>query len=300
MSELNNIHNKDFNYSQTPFFDYGETDSRISAAADRIERDNAAQLRRERTAKIFKVVIAVLLFTVFCQVVYHLYFARNVNIDKIYVDSGAGFSASDEQIVQMAGLSGTESYFSLDVTGIERRLERIPQIADAEVSKKFPDTLNIRIEGRLPLALCLVELSGAMVPAVVDSNGVIFQVGEGVQEYNLPVLSGIKVTEARIGARMPEPVVGFLESLNRLRGESQAFYNSISEFRFVRKTEEDFEVLMYPENYSIPVRVNSKINKKTFSYILLVLDVAEKQGMAADLQELDFRTDEVVYKVREE
>ena len=77
-------------------------------------------------------------------------------------------------------------------------------------------------------------------------------------------------------------------------------YYGISECRIIRKDNDDFEVLMYPQNYSIPVRVGSRIDKDLFTYILLVLDVARSQGMSDYLEELDFRTDEVVYRIRGE
>lgn len=300
MSQLDHFNNRDYNYSQTQFYNYGHSESNIAMAAERMEKDTAVQQRRERTAKIFKSIIAVLLFVIFCQVVYHLYFARNVTINRVEIESVSGFSASDEQIAEMAGIKKSLSYFSLDCAEVERRLERVPQIKNAQVEKKFPDTLKIKITGRTPLALCLVENPAGVIPVVIDSEGVIFQVGENVKNHNLPVMSGIKIDEAMIGAKMPPAVAVFLKSLEGLRAVSPVFFNSLSEFRVIRKANDDFEVLMYPENYSIPVRVGNKINKETFSYIMLVLDVAEQQGMIPALQELDFRTNEVVYKVRGE
>lgn len=300
MGQLNNFDNRAYGAANPDYFNYVSSGSSSVIAAERIEKDSAGQLKKERTARIFKVIIAVLLFVVFCQVLYHLYFARNITISRIVIESDSGFTATDRQIADMAGIKGGESFFSLNTMEIERKLERIPFISNAAVEKKFPDTLTIKISGRNPLALCLIEHDGGVVPGTIDSEGVIFQLGDTVGDLNLPILTGIKVNEARIGARMPQAVSGFLKSLETLRSDSPVFFNSISEFRIIRKTNNDFEVLMYPENYSIPVRVGNKINKEMFSYVMLVLDVAEQQGMVSELEELDFRTDEVVYKVRGE
>ncbi|MDC7228557.1 MAG: FtsQ-type POTRA domain-containing protein [Spirochaetales bacterium] len=300
MSQAYHFNNKEYNYSEPPFYGYNSVENNMVNAADRLEKDYRLRNKRERTAKIFKVIIAILLFVVFVQVFYHLYFARNVKVDKIQIETAAGFSASDEQILEMAGISTAESYFTVDENLIKARLERFPQISSAVVNKKFPDTLNISLQGRTPLAICLIESDGRIIPAAVDSGGVIFQLGKAVSNLNLPAVSGIRIDEARIGVKMPEAVTGFLEELDGLRRESPAFFNSISEIKIIRKSSDDFEVLMYPQNYSIPVRLGSKIDKELFTYVLLVLDVVKQQGMSAQLEELDFRTDEVVYRLREE
>jgi cell division protein FtsQ len=297
---MHDYNNREYNYPETPFYDYNSVENGMVNSAERFAKDNRLKDRRERTARAFKIIIAVLVFVIFIQVIYHLYFARNVIIDRIVIETGAGFSATDDQILKMAGIGSSESFFALDLEQVKIRLLRYPQIADVEVDKKFPDTLNLKIEGRVPLAVCLIESNGRVIPSAVDSNGVIFQIGKSVSDLNLPVVSGIKISEARMGVVMPAPVLGFLNSLEELRKDSPAFFNSISEFQIIRKSNDDFEVLMYPQNYSIPVRVGNRISKDLFTYIILVLDVARQQGLSDSLQELDFRTDEVVYRIREE
>ena len=300
MSQIHNFSNREYNYPETPFYDYNSAENGMVNSADRLEKDTRLKDRRDRTARAFKIIIAVLLFVIFIQVIYHLYFARNVVIDKIMIETEAGFSASDEQILEMAGISSSESFFALDIQKVKMKLQRYPQVASVEVEKKFPDTLNMKIEGRVPLAVCLIETDGRVIPAAVDSKGVIFQIGKSVTELNLPVVSGVKINEAKLGAVMPAPVIGFLDSLEKMRKDSPAFFNSVSEFQIIRKNNDDFEVLMYPQNYSIPVRVGNRISKDLFTYIILVLDVVRQQGLSKNLQELDFRTDEVVYRIREE
>ncbi len=300
MSQVHQFSSREYDYPETAFYDYNNSENTIFTKADRLEKDTLAQDRRVKTVKAFKIIIAVLLFVIFVQVLYHLYFARNINIEKIVIESGAGLSIQDDKLLEMAGIGKGVSFFALDTAQVELRLERFPQIASAAVEKKFPDTLNIHIEGRRPLAVCLVESGDRLIPAAVDSKGVIFQLGKSVNELNLPVMSGVRIDDARLGSVMPSPVTGFLKSLESLRKESPAFFNSISEFRIIRKTSDDFEVLMYPQNYNIPVRIGSRIDSETLSYIMLVLDVVKQQGISGYLEELDFRTDEVVYRIREE
>ncbi len=300
MSNFHELDSRDYNYTDAPVYNYRSFESKIVDASDRIEKDHRLQERREKTARLFKLIIVFLLFVIVVQVIYHLYFAQNMHINRVFIKSDANFKASDSQILEMAGIGPSESFFSFDEGQVKLRLERYPQIASAEVEKKFPDALHISLKGRDPLVICLVEVDGRAVPAAVDSEGVIFQIGKSVSELNLPVLSGVRINKARLGSVMPLPVTGFLAGLEDLRRDSPVFFNSISEFRIERKSSEGFDVLMYPQNYSIPVRVGNTIDKELFTYVMLVLDVAEKQGITDNLEELDFRTDEVVYRIRGE
>jgi cell division protein FtsQ len=300
MSQAHQFNNREVPPAGTPFYNYKESEPERNARIIRSASKAEHHFDKRKTAKIFKAVIILLLFVILVQISYHLYFARNILIEKIVIETDSGFSVTDEQVLQMAGLGGSESYFSLKPEQVKARLERYPQVASVNVEKQFPGTLIIGIQGRIPVAVCLIESEGKTIPAAVDSEGVIFQMGKSVTELDLPVLSGIKFGEVGLGSRMPRPVAGFLSDLQQLGKDSPAFFNSISELKFIKKTNEDFEVLMYPQNYSIPVRIGNGIDKKLFTYVILVLDVVTRQGMSEYLEELDFRTDEVVYKIREE
>ncbi|MDC7127039.1 MAG: FtsQ-type POTRA domain-containing protein [Spirochaetales bacterium] len=293
-------YNKEFNNHNIPFYDYSNTEHKLVNAAERAAKDDRHQKRRENTVKTFKIIIAVLLTVVILQIVYHLYFARNVVIDKIKVRTDQNFVMTNDDVLEMAGLKVSESYFAIEPEAIKKRLESYPQVASAVVEKRFPDTLLIDIKGRYPLAICLIEAGNRVIPAAVDSEGVVFQLGKSVIDLDLPVVSGIKFTEPRVGAVLPSSVIAFLESLNNLKVESSVYFNSISECRIIRKNDNDFDVLMYPRNYSIPVRIGNRISKDVFTYMLLVLDVVHQEGLEKDLSELDFRTDKVVYKVKGE
>ena len=300
MNNMPQANNREYSSFNPHYYDYNSTDPSVPAEFSRVSGQKRKESRKRRAARLLRVMIILLAFTVFLQLAYHLYFARNVRIDRIVISADSGFGYTDEQVLKMSGIDSSVSYFSVKTDDIEAKLERYPQIADAEVDKHFPNRLDINIRSRTALAICLIDDGGLIIPAAVDANGVIFQIGKSVSDTNLPVLSGIRMKEARLGSKMPVPITGFLGSLEKLRSESPVFFNSISELQFIKKSNDDFEVLMYPQNYSIPVRIGSRIDRELFTYMILVLDVVKQQGIAEALEELDFRTDEVVYRIREE
>ena len=73
----------------------------------------------------------------------------------------------------------------------------------------------------------------------------------------------------------------------------------ISELRIVKKTDREFEVLLYPANHRVPVRIGPEINEKLCTYIMMVLDVMERENLLGSMDEIDFRTGEIVYSTRE-
>ncbi len=297
MSNLQHFeHYNDFTYSSG----HGAHKGTVKAPENSRRLTEAARIenKKAKAVKILKASIIVLAFILVMQLAYHLYFAGNIVIKHLVIDTGTDLQLSESQLLKMAGLKSSQSFFSVDTAVIEQNLERYPQVQSAYAQKKFPDTLVVSVKGRTPLALCIVENGEGTLPVTVDKEGVIFQAGENVTDLNLPVLSGIKFSDAGLGVVLPGPVVSFLSGLDSLNRESPEFYNMISELKFIKKDNDDFDVLMYPQNYSIPVRIGKRIDKELLTYVVLVLDVVKTQGLESQIEELDFRTDEVVYRVR--
>jgi cell division protein FtsQ len=57
---------------------------------------------------------------------------------------------------------------------------------------------------------------------------------------------------------------------------------------------------MYTEGFRVPVRMESTIDKNTSTYALMVLDVLTQRGEADDIAEVDFRSGEIVYRMKED
>ncbi len=95
---------------------------------------------------------------------------------------------SDDHVRAVLGTTPGENIFRLDLSDLERGLERDPWIADAHVERRLPDTLRVTIEERT--AAVLVDLGGLYL---ADASGRVFkraaiQRGEG---RGLPVVTGL-------------------------------------------------------------------------------------------------------------
>jgi cell division protein FtsQ len=83
------------------------------------------------------------------------------------------------------------SIFAFDPVAARLRLIALPWIADAEVSRRLPDTLSVRLIEKRPFALWR---RGTQVAIVERSGAVITK--EGTQAFHLPVIAGEGAPEA--------------------------------------------------------------------------------------------------------
>ena len=93
-----------------------------------------------------------------------------------------------KQLCGRIDLEPGANLYSLDLKKLRRKLERIPSIASATVVRVPPDTVEIRIEERIPRAV----LGNPRSPFVVDEHCIAIPRLESMAEkLQLPVLTGV-------------------------------------------------------------------------------------------------------------
>jgi cell division protein FtsQ len=136
----------------------------------RAEEEFARRQRavRRRTRRRWLVVSAVLAFVLIVgwTVLFSSWFAvsgvRVVGAEAVPADRVTGVAA-----VPLGG-----SLARLDVDAVARRVETIPAIADASVSRSWPDRVVIRVTERVPVVA--IEAGGGGFE-LVDGDGVVFR-----------------------------------------------------------------------------------------------------------------------------
>jgi cell division protein FtsQ len=119
---------------------------------------------------------------------------------------------------------------------------------------------------------------------------------------SVPIISGLRFESFRLGTRLPAGLAAILSSLAAIRTAEPALLSAISEIRIVVPAAAGAaptELLIYPLNQRIPVRAGASLDAPTLRSIILVLDVLGAKGLAASIQEIDFRTGTVVYRSKE-
>ncbi|MCL2704656.1 MAG: FtsQ-type POTRA domain-containing protein [Spirochaetaceae bacterium] len=233
------------------------------------------------------------------QIVFQLFIAPELAIKKIEIHCSNSFPLGNNDILKLAELEGNLFYFSINTAQVKNKLLQYSVIKTAEVKKIFPASLYIKVTERVPLGMALVNSGGKTIPVVFDEEGVIFEIGKSVSDYRIPVISGLKFTEIRLGLKLPEELIIYLSELKKLKESTPALFEQISELKFVNKNNSSYEVLLYPLNTRVRVRTENTINDNLIKQIFVVLDIIEKNGLESEMNELDFRSGQVVFKVKE-
>ena len=248
----------------------------------------------KRLSRFYWLAIIVLSGFVLVELVFQLLIAPNLRIEHVQVESD--FPISDQELLAIAGIRGKEYYFSVRCDAVEANLASYPVVREVEVEKVFPDTLKIVLRQRKALALAFSYTEEKMVPVVFDAEGVIFQVGRSVSEWDLPVVSGLRFNPI-LGIELPSRLKPFLEEMEFLRENAPELFGLISEIKIYSTNDVDFELVLYPIGYDTRISLGEGIDEQSIKYALMVLDVMEEQGM--QVEELDFRTGDVVYRLKE-
>ncbi len=254
----------------------------------------------KRIRQVFSILVAVLAIILVAEILFHFVVSPKLRLTRIEVAAGGTFPLSDSAIIQLAGLSGDETFFEVNEAEISGRIASYAPVKAVTVEKVFPNALKINIVQREPLALSLSTVDGKSVPMMLDEDGVIFQIGASVTDFDLPALSGFTFSNVELGQRVNRALLGFFEDLKEFKERSPGMFTLISELKFVKKDRAGFEVLLYPRDYHVPVRIGSRISIDTMRQILLVLDVFANQGTLHTIEEIDFRTDNPLVRFKEE
>jgi len=216
---------------------------------------------------------------------------------------------SADEVRQASLMHETEYLFSANTAAMERALLQCPEVSSARVERVFPDALRISIVERAPVALVLVESEGRTEPVYLDSRGVAFAFASkaassaarspALQSGELPLLTGFKFQDFRLGTALPREYAPILASLASIEASSPALLGAFSEIKVVKPPYGEPELLLYPLHYRVPVRTGPALNEATLRSIILVLDVLGSRGLSNTLAEIDFRTGTVVYRIKE-
>jgi cell division protein FtsQ len=206
---------------------------------------------------------------------------------------------AEGDVLALSGVTGSEHWYSVSPAQIEKRLETNPLVRSARVVKVFPDTLRMTLQGRLPAAVVLAAANGRTVPVLVDGDGVVYKIGSSGTDIDVPVVSGLTAGETALGTSLPRAYASVFHDLRALREAAPTLYALISEVRIDGEHPGGgFDLLLWLTCSPVPVRAGGALDEDLLRSTLMVLDLLSRQGVLKDIQELDFRSGDVVYRTK--
>lgn len=197
-------------------------------------------------------------------------------------------------VLRQAGIRGGATFVSVNAAEAQALLSRHPLVESARVVKSFPDRISIYLEPRQAVAVSIAWINGRMQPVYFDRHGIAFMIGGGPGDNAppwLPVVSGLynDTLSLYLGARLPESVLPLFSRIGTIMDEDPRIWQAISEIGVVWNDNGTYDLVLYPVNSFIRVRMGSDISMDNIYYALLMLDVVRQFGDAAP-SEIDVRS----------
>jgi len=254
-----------------------------------------AEWNQQRAKALLKLVILLLLLVFLGQIIFYLVISPRLRLKEVVLESE--FRIPVEEVRRVAGLGEQEYFYSLEVDQIAARLETIPTVRKAVVTKEFPEKLKIILYKREPLFISLVPTAKGTMPLLFDTNGVAYQWDRELGDYDYPVISGIQFDKVKKGMELPDLLDPLLLDLKRIKDNSPGLFHFISELKVQKKGEQGFELLLYPNRVGLAVHLGGSLKEETLKQVLVVMDIFSQKGEIP--KEIDLRTDHVVYSNEE-
>jgi len=247
--------------------------------------------------KILLGAIAVLSIGLAFELLFALVLAPRLQIHSINLDSD--LVMDDDVFYEITGLNQGLQYFQVQEKVIEERLEQIPQVAEASVSKGFPNSLYVIIRTRKAVALLWKEDLAGQGLFAVDKDGVIFSNEKGISYWDLPVLSGVDMTTLVPGDRLDDSYGLLLQDLADLKENQPSYYHILSEVKLLPREGNSFTMLVYLTTHRVAAHCSLPLDREILEKAILVLDVLEQEDMVDQVWEVDIRLDSIRYRRKE-
>ena len=176
----------------------------------------------------------------------------------------------DDIVKKLDNIKG-DSLFYINASRLEGIIEDDIRVESAKISRKFPDTIKIKIEERKPIA-------------IVYSNGNYFYVDEGLNLFAL--YKEIKDTGVRIINIPKEDEIEEFKSMLKTLRDTQ-FYNTISE---IYKGDKMY-ILTLLDGTNVYIDKNVSLKKYNIAYKIYVDESVNK-----DIEYIDLRFKDIIVK----
>lgn len=263
-----------------------------------VQRTESLQPVESFRFRILKGALFLIISALIFELVFYFVILPSVSNARIMLNLNTS-SLTEREVVDMIALNKDTKWINIDASKIEERLMNQALIEKATVSKRFPDKLLVDIIERQPVAVSFANISGEVVPLEIDKEGVIFRVGWNEKVPLLTIVSGLNFHAPKVGMKLSYKLTSLFNKLDVISKTNPILLSGISEIKIREKKFGDYDLIMYPIHTKVKVLTNKDFTDKTLSRMMLVLDVVHGEKVARELEYIDIRGTNIVYKWKE-
>jgi cell division protein FtsQ len=216
----------------------------------------------------------------------------SLKINQIKIDGNR--IVNTNEIIQLTQVQMGALLYKADLTAIQRNVMSHHYIKDAVVERNLPNSINIQIVERVPIAM--VNLSELLY---LDEDGVVLPKTVSYKIFDLPMISGISASELFVlGSTITQPdEIEALQLLAVLRTVNRPLYHNISEIH-VRN---GGDIVLYSAEGGVPIIFGrGDLPEKLIRLEIFWNDIVRTRGVQY-LQYVDLRyQDQIVARWNQE
>ena len=187
------------------------------------------------------------------------------------------------EVREILDLDYNSNFFGFDISGLKKELEKIPQVKEVIIRRRFPNIVEIRVEKREPVFI----LSREGFFCGVDKEGYIFSQSKGEFRWDLPVITGLDEDALKISIASSKvlPEVRLALKIASSIETNREVPWQLSEIHFGKFD----EIYLYTFGPRLELRLTESNFKRGFENLSLVLADLDKPLISGDSMDLRFQ-----------
>ncbi|MDQ3953701.1 MAG: FtsQ-type POTRA domain-containing protein [Actinomycetota bacterium] len=167
----------------------------------RVETDPRIRRRRKDVArgKKRKVVVVLVTLGLLAVLVWGAFWSPLLRVRDVKL-TGAEHTTAAE-VAAAADLGSEDNLLLLSSDEVVAAAKRLPWVADAEVQRRLPGTVKVKVVERRPALV----VSLGLARWTIDARGHVL--ATGTSEPGLPVVGGVEIDRIKPGVKLHEPVM---------------------------------------------------------------------------------------------
>ncbi len=259
---------------------------------NKVQRSNASFLGKFFYRGVWTVLWLIPIFVVFFLL--FLMYVQRVEITSIVIKGDIKLTA--KEIKSYINIDIPTAYLKINTVEISKKLRQHPLIYSARVKKKFDGTLVLLLTRSIPLVTMLATINGIATPVYFDKDGKCVQVGTKGGIVDVPIVSGLKLIDPRVGVYLPAWAQEVLASLATIKKEHSALFHSVSEFK-IHSHGDNYKTLEiwfadFKQKYIADIGINVKHLQKIWYFA----EKISKETFAQDFESFDVRQGVIIAK----
>lgn len=192
-------------------------------------------------------------------------------------------NAPKSELLSLFEIDTTKSIFDIDLKAISAKIKKHPFVHEAQVSRKLPNNLVVKIIERQPLAI----VNGKKL-SLIDKYGQFLPELKMFDPVDFPVISNINPTEAN----NPKLTL-ILSFLDAIKVQNFSLYSQVSEISFSDKV----GIYFYLIEDSTPVIVGNEDFVQKAEKLMKVIKIINHNSQLSTVKCFDLRfKDQVIVK----